>query len=235
MGRRRSEDGGEANPHGPAFSVELCGGTHVARTGDIGLLTLVSEGAVAAGVRRVEAKTGTAARHHLNAKAASLGELAALLRTPELDAPKRVGALVDERRKMERELSDVRKKLAMAGDGAGAAPVSEIGGVKYLGRAVNGVEMKDLKALATEARQTLGSGIVAIVGVAGDGKAGVVVGVTPDLTERFDAVALVRAAAAELGGSGGGGRRDMAQAGGPDGAASQKALDAVASLMKDAA
>ncbi len=236
MGLRHPEDGGEADPHGPAFSVELCGGTHVTRTGDIGLLTIVSDGAVAAGVRRVEAKTGAAARHHLNAKAASLGELAALLRTPDLEAPRRVGALIDERRKMERELSDARKKLAMAGDGAGGAPaVSEIGGVKYLGRAVNGVEMKDLKALATEARQTLGSGIVAIVGVAGDGKAGVVVGVTPDLTERFDAVALVRAAAAELGGSGGGGRRDMAQAGGPDGAASQKALDAVASLMKDAA
>ena len=236
MGLRRTEVGGEPDPHGPAFSVELCGGTHVARTGDIGLLTIVSDSAVAAGVRRVEAKTGAAARHHLNAKAGTLGEIAALLRTPEADAPKRVGALVDERRKMERELTDVRKKLAMTGDGGGsAAPVSEIGGVKYFGRAVAGVEMKDLKALATEARQTLGSGIVAIVGVASDGKAGVVVGVTPDLTERFDAVALVRAAAAELGGTGGGGRRDMAQAGGPDGAASQKALDAVASLMKDAA
>ena len=237
MGHRQPEDGaGDADPQGPAFSVELCGGTHVARTGDIGLVTIVSDGAVAAGVRRVEAKTGAAARHHLNAKAVALGELATLLRTPEADAPKRVGVLIDERRKLERELTDARKKLAMAGDGGGAAaPVSEIGGVKYFGRAVNGVEMKDLKALATEARQTLGSGIVAIVAVAGDGKAGVIVGVSPDLTERFDAVALVRAAAAELGGTGGGGRRDMAQAGGPDGAASQKALDAVASLMKDAA
>ena len=139
---------------------------------------------------------------------------------------------------MERDLSDTRRKLAMAGDGGGAAaaPVSEIGGIKYLGRAIAGIEMKDLKALADEAKQTLGSGIVAIVGVADDGKAGVVVGVTPDLTARFDAVALVRAAAAELGGKGGGGRRDMAQAGGPDGAASQKALDAVGALLtKDAA
>ena len=237
MGVRHHDGGGEPDPHGPAFSVELCGGTHVARTGDVGLVTIVSESPVAAGVRRLEAKTGTAARRHLNAKAATLGQLAGLLRAPEDEAEKRLAGLMDERRKMERELSDARKKLAMAGDGGGAAasPVSEIGGVKYLGRAVNGVEMKDLKALADEAKQTLGSGIVAIVGVAGDGKAGVVVGVTPDLTERFDAVALVRAAAAELGGKGGGGRRDMAQAGGPDGAASQKALDAVASLMKDAA
>ena len=179
MGRRQSDDGVEPDPHGPAFSVELCGGTHVARTGDIGLVTIVSDGAVAAGVRRVEAKTGAAARHHLNVKATTLGEMSALLRAPDDEATKRLSGLLDERRKMERELSDARKKLAMAGDGGGPAPVSEIGGIKYLGRAVAGVEMKDLKALADEAKQTLGSGIVAIVGVADDGKAGVVVGVTP--------------------------------------------------------
>ena len=120
----------------------------------------------------------------------------------------------------------------MGGGGGDAPAFAEIGGVKYLGKAVSGVEMKDLKALADEAKQTIGSGIVAIVGVAADGKAGVVVGVTEDLTSRFDAVALVRAAATELGGKGGGGRRDMAQAGGPDGDAAQKAIDAVGALLE---
>ena len=237
MGLRRSDDNAEPDPHGPAFSVELCGGTHVARSGDIGLVTLVSDNAGAAGVRRGEAKTGAAARHHLNVKAATLSEMAALLRAPEDEAAKRLSVLIEERRRFERDLSDARKKLAMAGDGGGTtAPVSEIGGVKYLGRSIAGVEMKDLKALADEAKQTLGSGIVAIVGVAADGKAGVVVGLTPDHTAPIAPVALVRAAAAELGGKGGGGRRDMAQAGGPDGAASQKALDAVGALLiKDAA
>ena len=223
----------EPDPHGPAFSVELCGGTHVARTGDIGLVTIIGESAVAAGVRRLEAKTGAAARHHLNARAEKLGALAGLLKSAEDDAAERLAALIAERRKLDRDLSDARKKLAMAGEGGAAAPaITEIGGVKYLGKAVSGVEMKDLKALADEAKQTLVSGIVTIVGVAGDGKAGVVVAVTPDLVGRFDAVALVRVAAEQLGGKGGGGRRDMAQAGGPDGDASQKAIDAVGAMLE---
>ncbi len=191
---------------------------------------------MASGVRRLEAKTGVAARHHLNARAERLDALAGLLKAPEEDAVKRLSTLIDDKRKLDRDLSDARKKLAMAGDGAVAAtaPV-EIGGIKYLGRAVSGVEMKDLKALADEAKQTIGSGIVTIVGVASDGKAGVVVAVTADLVARFDAVALVRAAAAQLGGKGGGGRRDMAQAGGPDGEASQKAIDAVGAMLQPAA
>ncbi len=231
-----SDPANDARAGGPAFSVELCGGTHVARTGDIGLITITGESAVAAGVRRLEAKTGAAARLHLNTKAANLGELAALLKAPENEAGKRLGLLIDERRRLERELTDARKKLAMAGDGPAAAPaVTEVGGVKFLGKAVSGIEMRDLKALADEAKQTIGSGVVAIVGVAGDGKAGVVVGVTPDLTARFDAVALVRAAASALGGTGGGGRRDMAQAGGPNGGQSQNAIDAVGALLQDAA
>jgi alanyl-tRNA synthetase len=235
MGRALGESGAEAelDPHGPAFSVELCGGTHVARTGDIGLITIVSDGAVASGVRRIEAKTGAAARHHLNARAARVDALAGLLKAPEDEAVKRLAVLIEEKRKLDRELSDARKKLAMAGDGAAAPPAAvEIGGIKYLGRAVSGVEMKDLKALADEAKQALGSGIVTIVGIAGDGKAGVVVAVTADLTARFDAVALVRAAAEQLGGKGGGGRRDMAQAGGPDGDASQKAIEAVGAMLQ---
>ena len=222
---------------GRAFSVELCGGTHVARTGDIGLITILSEGAVAAGVRRLEAKTGAAARHHLNAKAGRLQTVANLLKSPDDDAAERLAALIAERRKLERDLADARRKLAMAADTGGEAPATtDVGGVKFFGKAVSGVEMKDLKALADEAKQSLGSGVVVIVGVAEDGKAGVVVAVTSDLTTRFDAVTLVRMASEQLGGKGGGGRRDMAQAGGPDGGAADKAIAAVgAALVQEAA
>lgn len=216
---------------GKAFSVELCGGTHAGRTGDIGLVSVTGESAVAAGVRRLEAMTGAGARRQLNADSKRLHELAGLLKVPANEAETRLAALIEERRKLERELSDARKKLAMGGGGEAADPIREIAGAKLLARAVTGVEMKDLKSLADEAKARVGSGVVAIVGVAEDGKAGVVVGVTPDLTERFDAVALVRAASERLGGKGGGGRRDMAQAGGPDGAQAQAALEAVAAAM----
>ena len=218
---------------GRTFSVELCGGTHVARTGDIGLITIVSEGAVAAGVRRVEAKTADGARHHLNEEARRLREIAQLLKTPATDASTRLAALIDERRKLERELTDARKKLAMGGGGSGAGDnaVRDIGGIKLYARAVSGVEMKDLKSLADEAKQTVGSGIVAIVGVAADGKAGVVVAVTKDLAGKVNAVDLVRIASEKLGGKGGGGRPDMAQAGGPDGSKADEALEAVAAAL----
>ncbi len=213
------------------FSVELCGGTHASRTGDIGLVAVLSEAGVAAGVRRLEALTGEAARRHLREESVALDEMAGLLKAPIAELPGRVATLVEERRKLERELSEARKKLAMGGGGEASDPIREVAGAKLLARAVTGVEMKDLKSLADEAKARVGSGVVAIVGVAEDGKAGVVVGVTPDLTERFDAVALVRAASERLGGKGGGGRRDMAQAGGPDGAQAEAALDAVAAAM----
>lgn len=219
------------NATGRAFSVELCGGTHAGRTGDIGLVSVVGESAVAAGVRRLEAMTGHGARLRLNTESRLLDGLASLLKVPAHEAGPRLAALIEERRKLERELSDARKKLAMGGGGEAQDPVQEIAGTKLLARAVTGVEMKDLKSLADEAKARIGSGVVAIVGVAEDGKAGVVVGVTPDLTDRFDAVALVRAASEALGGKGGGGRRDMAQAGGPDGGKAQAALDAVAAAM----
>ncbi len=221
-------DGARANI---AFSVELCGGTHVRRTGDIGLISIVAESPVAAGVRRIEAKTGLAARRHLNAQAHGFRELAHLLKAPEDEAAARLAHLLDERRKLDRELSDARKRLAMGG-GAAQAAVEEIGGVKFFRKEVAGVEMKDLKSLADEAKQSLGSGIVGIVGVDTEGKAGVVVGVTDDLTARFDAVTLVRVAAAQLGGKGGGGRRDLAQAGGPDGASAGAALGAIAAALQ---
>src|SRR6516165_2281187 len=236
MGSVQSQADDSAQMAHQAFSTELCGGTHVSRTGDIGLITIVSESAVAAGIRRVEAKTGMAARRHLNAQAHLLHDVAALLKAPEEDAAKRLANLIDERRKLERELSEARKKLAMGGAGdRSTEAIQEIDGIKFFGRAVAGIEMKDLKSLADEAKQNVGSGVVAIVGVGPDGKAGVVVGVTTDLTERFDAVALVRAASTKLGGKGGGGRRDMAQAGGPDGEAAEAAIAAVSEALRETA
>ncbi|ALA16267.1 MULTISPECIES: alanine--tRNA ligase [unclassified Chelatococcus] len=226
----RPEEGGKT------FSIELCGGTHAARTGDIGLVTVVSEGAVAAGVRRIEAMTGEAARRHLAAESRRLRDLAAILKVPSAEAAARLEALVEERRKLERDLADTRRKLAMGG-GSGdgdAAAVKEVAGVKLFARSVSGVAMKDLKALADEGKKRVGSGVVAIVSVDEEGKAGVVVGVTDDLTERFDSVALVRAASERLGGKGGGGRRDLAQAGGPDGAKAADALAAIETMVAGA-
>lgn len=217
------------------WSVELCGGTHVKRTGDIGLITLTGESAVASGVRRIEALTGNYARKHANETMALAKTAAGELRTSIEDVPARIAALMDERKKLERELSDARKKLAMgggasAGNGA-ASGVREVGDVKLMARAVEGIEMKDLKSLADDGKKQIGSGVVAIVGVTEDGKAGVVVGVTADLTPRFNAVNLVRVASEALGGKGGGGRPDMAQAGGPDGANANAALAAIEKAM----
>lgn len=231
MGRTARERG--ANALG--WSVELCGGTHVRRTGDIGLITLTGESAVASGVRRIEALTGNYARRHANETMALAKTAANELRTSLDDVPARITALMDERKKLERELSDARKKLAMGGGAASsngaAASVREAGGVKLMARAVEGIEMKDLKSLADDGKKQIGSGVVAIVGVAEDGKAGVVVGVTADLTARFNAVNLVRVASEALGGKGGGGRPDMAQAGGPDGARATEALAAIEKAM----
>jgi alanyl-tRNA synthetase len=223
----RSPDGGSNR----AFSVELCGGTHVQRTGDIGLVSVVSEGAVAAGVRRLEAMTGDAARRHLREESRRLHDIAGLLKIPADEASERLAAVLEERRRFERDLGEARRKLAMGGGASDAEPVREVGGVKLMSRAVSGIDMRDLKSLADEGKKRLGSGIVAIVGVAEDGKAGIVVGVTEDLTARFDAVSLVRAGAEKLGGKGGGGRRDMAQAGGPDGAQADAALAAVEAAL----
>jgi alanyl-tRNA synthetase len=215
-----------------AFSIELCGGTHVNRTGDIGVVAVVSEAAVGAGVRRLEAMTGDAARRHLAQESRRLREVAGLLKAPIQEAPERVAALVEDRRRLERELAEARRKLAMGGGAsADGAEVRDVAGVKLMARAVSGIEMRDLKSLADEGKKRIGSGVVAIVGVAGDGKAGIVVGVTDDLTAKIDAVGLVRAGAEQLGGKGGGGRRDMAQAGGPDGAKAEAALKAVEAAL----
>ncbi|RDI60892.1 alanine--tRNA ligase [Microvirga subterranea] len=217
------------------FSVELCGGTHVNRTGDIGVITVVSEGAVAAGVRRLEAMTGDAARRYLTEESRRLRQMAGLLKTPVDEAADRLAALIEDRRKLERDLAEARRKLAMGGGTGGDDPIKDVSGIKLMARAVSGVEMKDLKSLADEGKRRLGSGVVAIVGVAEDGKAGIVVGVTEDLTGKLDAVALVRVGSEKLGGKGGGGRRDMAQAGGPDGAQAEAALAAIEAALADAA
>ncbi|MCP3388548.1 alanine--tRNA ligase [Bradyrhizobium sp. CCGB12] len=234
MGRTARERG--ANALG--WSVELCGGTHVRRTGDIGLITLTSESAVASGVRRIEALTGNYARKHANDTMVLAKTAANELRTSIDDVPARIAALMEERKKLERELSDARKKLAMGGGASAsngaAAGVREVGDVKLMARAVEGIEMKDLKSLADDGKKQIGSGVVAIVGVTEDGKAGIVVGVTPDLTARFNAVNLVRIASEALGGKGGGGRPDMAQAGGPDGANAAAALSAIEKAMAGA-
>jgi alanyl-tRNA synthetase len=215
--------------------VDLCGGTQVRRTGDIGLISVTSESAVASGVRRIEALTGRHARKHANDTIALAKTAAHELRTTIDDVPARIASLMEERKKLERDLSDARKKLAMGGgasNGSGAgAGVREVGNVKLLARAVEGVETKDLKSLVDDGKKQIGSGVVAIVGVTEDGKAGLVVGVTSDLTSRFNAVELVRKGSEALGGKGGGGRPDMAQAGGPDGAKANAALSAIEKAM----
>ncbi len=226
---------GQGNALG--WSVELCGGTHVRRTGDIGLISISGESAVASGVRRIEALTGNNARHAVNATIHTAKAAAAELKTTLDDLPVRIAALVDERKKLEAALSEARKKLAMgggaaAGSGAGAtSDIRTIGDVKFLARAVEGIEIKDLKSLADQGKKQLGSGVVAFVATSEDGKASVVVGVTSDLTGRFSAVDLVRKASEVLGGKGGGGKPDMAQAGGPDGAKADAALKAIEAAM----
>jgi alanyl-tRNA synthetase len=175
--------------------------------------------------------TGDAARRHLAEESRRLREVAGLLKTPVEETASRLAALLEDKRKLERELQEARRKLAMGGGAGGGDPIRDVAGVKLMARSVSGVEMKDLKSLADEGKKRLGSGIVAIVGVAEDGKAGIVVGVTEDLTEKFDAVALVRVGSEKLGGKGGGGRRDMAQAGGPDGAQAEAALAAIEAAM----
>jgi alanyl-tRNA synthetase len=215
---------GDAKP----FSVELCGGTHVRRLGDIGLFTILSESAVAAGVRRIEALTSEGARKYLTHQAEIAREAAAVLKTNPAELPLRVSQLAEERKRIERELADARRALALAGPSrAGSADETrEIAGVKVMLRVVEGVSAKDLKGLADEAKVKLGSGVVALVAVA-DGRASLVVGVTDDLKSRIDAVDLVKRGAEALGGKGGGGRPDLAQAGGPDGNKAQDAMTAI--------
>ncbi|MEQ1708994.1 MAG: alanine--tRNA ligase [Terricaulis sp.] len=223
--------GGEAK----AYSVELCGGTHVRRTGDIAVFAILSEGGVAAGIRRIEAATGAAALAHLKAQAGLAKAIAANLKSPLAELPERVSQLQDERRKLERELSDVKTKLALAGGGGqgASAGLEQVAGVAVLARVLDGVPAKELRGLVDEGKKSLGSGVVAYVGVE-DGKAALAIGVTDDLKGKVSAVDLVRAGVAAVGGQGGGGRPDMAQGGGPDGGAAGQALSAIRAAIERA-
>jgi alanyl-tRNA synthetase len=217
-----------------AWSVELCGGTHVRRTGDIGLVKIVAESASSAGVRRIEALTADGARAYLADADERLREAAAVLKTRPEDVVERLKVLVEERRSLEKQLADVKKQIAIGGGGAAgpaASAVTKVGDTNFFRLSVSGVDMKDLKAMADEGRAKVGSGVVAIANASPDGKLGIVVAVTPDLTGRYNAVELVRAASEKSGGKGGGGRPDMAQAGGPDGTKANDALAAVEAMI----
>jgi len=220
-----SMGGYEPEKAGHIYSTELCGGTHVRRTGDIGLFHIVSENAVASGVRRIECLTGQAAFDYLAAQERALRDAAARLRVPPMEVAAQAEALLEQRKKLEREVSELTRKLAAGGSG-NASETSEIAGVKFASRILDGVNPKELKPLADQLKSQLGSGVVAVIAV-NDGKASLVVGVTGDLTQRFDAVELVRVGSQAIGGKGGGGRPDMAQAGGPDGAEAAKAVEAI--------
>jgi alanyl-tRNA synthetase len=224
--------GRAATPGARAFSVELCGGTHVSRTGDIGLISIVSESAVASGVRRIEARTAEGARAQLVAQSKVSREMAALLRAPLEEAPARLATLIEENKRRDRELADAKRKLAMGGGGDASQPIIDVGGVKLFSRAVSGMEAKDLKSVVDEEKKKIGSGVVAIANTSPTGNVSVVVGVTDDLTAKFNAVDFVRIASERLGGKGGGGRPDLAQAGGPDAQAIDAALAAIQEALR---
>jgi alanyl-tRNA synthetase len=204
-----------------AWSIELCGGTHVTRTGDIGLFRIISEGAVSAGIRRIEAVTGAAALATVEDSARLLAESAAALKTPAADLPARILLLQEDKKRLERQVSELQKKLAL-----GDSTVEDIGGIKFAGRHVGEIAPKELKPIATAILKELGSGVVALVSTQ-DGKAAIITAVSDDLSHLFSAVELVRLAATAVGGAGGGGSAALAQAGGPDGASYAAALTAV--------
>ncbi len=230
MGRAsKSEAGGE----GRNYSVELCGGTHVRATGDIGLFRIVSESAVSSGVRRIEALTGEAARQWLVNREETLKDAAAAIRAAPEEVPVRLAALLDERKRLERELAEAKKALALGGGAATGPAEEEVGGVKFSGQVIEGLEAKSLRGLLDEAKARMGSGVAAIVAV-NDGRAAIAAAVTDDLVGRYDAVALVRAGVEALGGKGGGGRPDMAQGGGPDAGKAKEAIAAVRGVLAGA-
>jgi alanyl-tRNA synthetase len=221
---------------GKTYSTELCGGTHARRLGDIGLFKITAESAVAAGVRRIEAVTGAGALAYLNEHYRVAREAAAVMRTVPADVPERIAQLMDDRKKLERELAEAKRQLAMGGgggQGSAAEEAVDIGGVKVMARALEGIDPKDLRTLVDQAKQKLGSAVIAFA-TASDGKAALVVGVTEDLAKRFNAVELLRKGVEAVGGKGGGGRPDMAQGGGPDGAKIQAALDAITAMIQAA-
>ena len=210
------------------YSVELCGGTHVNALGDIALFKIISESAVASGIRRVEALTGEAARLWLTDRDDKLKSIAALLKANPDDAPARVIAIADLVKRLEKELADAKKAVALGG-GAAVEP-EDVAGINFLGQSFDGLDPKELRSIANDARARIGSGVVALLTV-NEGRASLLVAVYDDLIARFSAVDLVRAGVAALGGQGGGGKPDMAQGGGPDGAKAAEAIEAIRLLL----
>lgn len=224
------DEGAKSN----SFSIEFCGGTHVKRLGDIALFKIINESAVSSGVRRIEAVVGEAARQYFLTQEDNLKRAADVLKSSPQDVADRVASLVEERKRLEKELSATKKQLAMGG-GASTGPAHEdVNGVAFLGQILDGVSAKDLRGLIDAAKKRLGSGVAVMIAV-NDGKAAVAVGVSDDLKDRISAVDLVKVAAAAVGGKGGGGRPDMAQAGGPDGDKAQAALDDVKARLMELA
>ena len=217
---------GGTDESGKPFSMELCGGTHARRTGDIGLFRIIGESALAAGIRRIEGVTGKAALQYLNEQEQRLYSIAALLKTSPVEAPVRVEALINDRKKLEKEVSDLRRKIAIGGEG-NLLETKVINGVNFTSRILEDIPPNELKPLADDMKLKIGSGVVALVSVAKDSKASLVVAVTSDLINKINAVDLVKIGAKKLGGKGGGGRPDMAQAGGPNG---KLAIDAVLAI-----
>ncbi|MEJ0063662.1 MAG: alanine--tRNA ligase [Alphaproteobacteria bacterium] len=224
--------GGQDEEGRKAFSIELCGGTHVRRTGDIGLLKIVGESAVAAGVRRIEALTGQGALAYMAEQEQRLQQTAAALKASPAEVLDRVVSLVEERKKLEREVAELRRQVALGGGGGAAAQDApkEIGGIKFVSRVLADLPAKDLKPMADQLKQQLSSGVVTLIS-GYEGKVSLVVAVTPDLTDKISAVDLVRAGAEAVGGKGGGGRPDMAQAGGTDIAAMPQAVAAIEAAL----
>ncbi len=220
---------GMGNPDGAksAWSVELCGGTHVSRTGDIGLFRITSEGAVSAGVRRIEALAGAAAIAAVEDESRLLAEAAATLKAQPAELPARITQLQDEKKRLERQVAELQKKLVLS---TAAASVETINGTKTLLRHVGDIPAKELKPIASELLKSIGSGIAALIATT-DGKAAIITAVSDDLSSSHSAVDLVRLAAAAVGGAGGGGNKTMAQAGGPDGNAWQAALAAIRNAL----
>ncbi|MCX9146800.1 alanine--tRNA ligase [Erythrobacter sp. WG] len=224
---------GRAGKEGRNYSVELCGGTHVRATGDIGVFRIVSESAVSSGVRRIEALTGESARQWLVGREEALKAAAGVIRATPEEVPARLAALLEERKRLEKELAEARKALALGGGGAGAGAASAdetVAGVTFSGQVLDGLDPKELRPLLDAAKQRMGSGVAVLVAV-NEGRASIAAAVTDDLTARFSAVDLVRAGVEALGGKGGGGRPDMAQGGGPDGSKAAEAIAAVKAVL----
>ncbi len=222
---------GEPTGNGLGWSVELCGGTHVRRTGDIGLVSVVAESSVAGGVRRIEALTGNAARHRGNASTNIVASAAGILRSGTHEVLDRIEALQNQLKSAEKALADARQKLALGGGGEGGNAAETVNGVTFVGRVVEGVAAKDIKSIVDAEKKRIGSGVVVLVLKGEDGKGTVAIGVTDDLTGKYAAGTLIKSATAALGGQGGGGRPDMAQGGGPDGAKADEAIAAIRALI----